>query len=250
MTPRVLIGGQVYLAIACALVACASPLHAQPTPSHEPERFGGPAGRQLVDSESRSQAAGAAVAEAAADLGSRLDRNNDPAPLALKRPGDDQAASNSLSVQGTWWGLLGALSLTAALLLAVMWGLQKLSPSAGANVPDGVVEVLGRASLGPRTYGQVVRFGDKVLLLHATPGGCETLAEVDKPSEVERIAALCEQRRPNSATQTFAAALKEAAFRGERPVAARGPLVPRGKPPTIPPHSLRPAAKPPGGRSA
>lgn len=249
MTPREHFGGRVSLALAFALIACAPALRAQP--SGEPGRFGGPAGRQLVDPDVRTPATRPAVDEATADLTGRVERSdNNPAPLALKRPGDAESASKRLSVQGSWWGLLGALSLTAALLLAVMWGLQKLSPGAGANVPDGVVEVLGRASLGPRTYGQVVRFGDKVLLLHATPGGCETLAEVDKPAEVERIAALCEQRRPTSATQTFAAALKEAAFRGERPVAARGPVVRRGKPPTIPPHSLRPAAKPPGGRSA
>lgn len=211
---------RVYLLCFAALLAAGSTARGQSDSTRAADRdatpapFSGPSGTEISPSASRE------IDEPADAAGlTRRSQAESPAPLALARPGEGNG-SGGLHSSGSWWGLLGALSLSAALLLAVVWGMQKIAPGAQATLPEGVVEVFGRASLGPRRFGQVVRFGDKVLLLNVTPAGCETLAEVDDPREVERIAALCERRRPSSSTQTFAAALKEAALGGGKRTAS------------------------------
>jgi hypothetical protein len=70
-------------------------------------------------------------------------------------------------------------------------------------LPKEVFEILGRAPLGARQQVQLLRCGNKLLLVSVTPGGAETLTEVTDPAEVERIAAICQQAHPKGATTSF-----------------------------------------------
>jgi hypothetical protein len=49
----------------------------------------------------------------------------------------------------------------------------------------------------------LVRFGHKLLLVSVTAGGAETLSEIIEPAEVDRLAGICQQAQPNSATHAF-----------------------------------------------
>ena len=57
--------------------------------------------------------------------------------------------------------------------------------------------------LGARQQVQLLRCGNKLLLVSITPGGAETLTEVTDPLEVDRIAGICQQAHPKSATTAF-----------------------------------------------
>jgi flagellar biogenesis protein FliO len=50
---------------------------------------------------------------------------------------------------------------------------------------------------------QLIRCGQKLLLLSVTPSGAETLTEIKEPDEVARLVGLCRQSQPGSASQAF-----------------------------------------------
>jgi len=89
----------------------------------------------------------------------------------------------------------GSLAVVLGLFLMVAWLLTPL--------PSEVVEVLGRAPLAGRQQLHLLRCGRKLLLVSVTPAGAETLTEISEPEEVDRLAGLCQQARPGSATQAF-----------------------------------------------
>jgi flagellar biogenesis protein FliO len=127
------------------------------------------------------------------------------APLPLPPPG-----SNSRSESGTGSGSLPSALTVAASLATVLgifflavWLLRRATPQAMAALPKEVVEVLGRAPLTGRQQMHLLRCGNKLLLVSITPTGAETLTEITDPVEIDRLAGLCQQARPNSATATF-----------------------------------------------
>ncbi len=70
-------------------------------------------------------------------------------------------------------------------------------------LPAEVIECLGRAPLVGRQQMQLVRLGHKLVLLSVTNTEARPLCEVTDPLEVDRLAGLCEQTRPESATANF-----------------------------------------------
>jgi flagellar biogenesis protein FliO len=70
-------------------------------------------------------------------------------------------------------------------------------------LPADVVSVLGRVPLAARQSAQLLRVGNKLVLVSLSPGGVETITEVTDPAEVDRLAGLCQQSNPHSTTQAF-----------------------------------------------
>ena len=60
-------------------------------------------------------------------------------------------------------------------------------------LPADAVSVLGRVSLTSKQVAQLLRVGNKLVLVALTPGGAETLTEVTDPVEVDRLMGLCQQ---------------------------------------------------------
>lgn len=123
-------------------------------------------------------------------------------PLPLAAPGKDDKPK---SVGG--WGNLLTMLLSLGIVLALFVVCVKLLlrgyPNTGKPLSRDVVEVLGRASLPGRQTLQVIRFGNKILLVALSPGGCDTLTEITDPVEIDRLAGLCHQQQAASATATF-----------------------------------------------
>jgi hypothetical protein len=71
----------------------------------------------------------------------------------------------------------------------------------------------------------LLRCGQKLLLVSLTPAGAETLTEVTDPQEVDRLAGLCRQAHPQSATAAFRQVFQQFASPG----AARTPGGRRGR---------------------
>ncbi|WP_425614727.1 FliO/MopB family protein [Anatilimnocola sp. NA78] len=112
------------------------------------------------------------------------------------------------------WGAVSnvaaSLGIVLAAFLCVAWLSKRYLPKAVGPLPKEVVEPLGWAPLAGRQQMQLVRLGNKLVLLAITPGsGAEALSEVTEPSEVERLSAMCRRTSKNSSTQAFREVINE-----------------------------------------
>jgi flagellar biogenesis protein FliO len=103
--------------------------------------------------------------------------------------------------------VVASLAIVLGLFLVLVWCTRRFAPAGSAQLPKEVLELLGRSSLSPRQQVQLVRLGNKLLLVALTPAGAETLTEITDAAEVERLASLCRRGQPASASNSFAQAL-------------------------------------------
>lgn len=110
----------------------------------------------------------------------------------------------------SWSRTLGAIvsvvvSLAVVLLLffAIAWLMRRGLPNSARRLPGEVVEVLGRAPLAGRQQMHLLRFGNKLLLVCASPSGVDTIGEITEPLEIDRLAGMCAQLEATSASTTF-----------------------------------------------
>jgi flagellar biogenesis protein FliO len=96
-----------------------------------------------------------------------------------------------------------ALTIVIGAFLVCAWLLRRGTTSSTTVLPTDVVSVLGRAPLAARQFAQLLRVGNKLVLVSLSPGGVETITEVTDPAEVDRLAGLCQQSNPHSTTQAF-----------------------------------------------
>lgn len=87
--------------------------------------------------------------------------------------------------------VVASLAVVLGLLFGFVWASRRLGTSRSRGLPDEVVQVLGQFPLGGRQQATVVRFGSKLLALSITPGGVETIGELDDHLEVESLTQLC-----------------------------------------------------------
>jgi flagellar biogenesis protein FliO len=109
----------------------------------------------------------------------------------------DEMASDQLKTLGA------ALSVVLGLLLALVWIVKRAAPKGVQVAPRDVARVIARVPLAAKQQAQLLHVGNKILLVSISPGGSETLAEIDDQAEVQRIVALCQQSDAGSAKKTF-----------------------------------------------
>jgi len=100
------------------------------------------------------------------------------------------------STMATMWM---ALLFVIILILVVAWLIRKAYP--GSNRLFGtlpILQVLGRAHLGPRQTLAMVRLDNKLILLGITDHQINPVLTIDNPDEVSRLITLIEQARPTS----------------------------------------------------
>jgi flagellar biogenesis protein FliO len=176
------------------LSACPAGLWAQAAPygNSSPQSEAAPAGF--------GQSA-AAQAGASPSLPPLTPRNPAARSEPAKRPDGLQAA---LTVGGS-------LAVVLGIFLLIAWALRRAAPGGFGTLPGEAFEVLGRAALGNRQQVQLLRLGNKLLLVCITAAGAATLTEITEPAEVGRLADLCRQ----SPTAGAAASLRQLFRRGE-----------------------------------
>jgi len=116
----------------------------------------------------------------------------------------------------------GSLAVVLGVFFLIVWALRSAAPRGLTLLPSEVVEVLGRAPLAGRQQLHLLRCGKKLILVSVTPAGAETLTEIDDPEEVDRLAGLCQQARPNSATAAFRQVLRQLARQNKTSVDVLG----------------------------
>ncbi len=122
-----------------------------------------------------------------------------PIPLA----GPTQTKPKATSSWANLGTMMMSLGVVLVLFMATMWLLRKTMPGTKNQLGRGVVELLGTTPMGQRQSLQVIRFGNKILLVAMGPSGCDTLTEITDPFEVDRLAGLCQQQQANSISGSF-----------------------------------------------
>lgn len=125
-------------------------------------------------------------------LGPRSPRQEPTSPPAKRRDGLTSAVT-----------IVSSLAIVLGLFCLLIWVMRRAQPRASLLLPTEVVEVLGRTPLAGRQQMHLVRCGSKLLLVAVTPDAAETLTEIDDPDEATRLAGLCRQAHPHSASATF-----------------------------------------------
>jgi flagellar biogenesis protein FliO len=128
------------------------------------------------------------------------------------RPAASELTKPSITSPGNALGTVaGSLGVVLGLFLVVAWCSRRLAPAGAALLPKDVVELLGRAPLATRQQMQLVRIGNKLLLVAISPVGVQTLTEVTEPTEVEHLVALCRRGQPGTSSAAFRQALTQLA---------------------------------------
>lgn len=135
----------------------------------------------------------------------------DPVPLSPPSPRPTlprlspakESSANGRSELPSPIAVGGSLAVVLGIFFLVAWGMRRATPAGSTRLPSEVLEVLGRAPLAQRQQVSLVRCGKKLLLISTTPTGVETLTEITDPLEVDRLAGICRQGHPGSATTAF-----------------------------------------------
>lgn len=135
----------------------------------------------------------------------------EPLPLA---PRTKQAASDELkpeppSTAGALGGVAGSLAVVLGLFFVIVWFSKRYLPQASSPLPKEAVELLGWAPLAGRQQMQLVRIGNKLVLISVSNGAAEPLTEVTDLLEVERITALCRRNKSGSSSASFRQVMSE-----------------------------------------
>lgn len=97
----------------------------------------------------------------------------------------------------------GGLAIVIALLVASVWLLRRSGPKPTGALPAEAFAVLGRAPLTAQSFAQLLRIGNKLVLVAVSADGAHPLAEVTDAAEVDRIAGLCLGGRSGGSSAEF-----------------------------------------------
>ncbi len=81
--------------------------------------------------------------------------------------------------------------------------IRRVGSKNSGTLPSEAFAVLGRAPLTAQSFAQLVRLGNKLVLVAVGADGAQPLAEVTDPLEVDRIAGLCSKSAPHGPSAEF-----------------------------------------------
>lgn len=146
--------------------------------------------------------------------------------LAPRSPGFAAMAEQSPSASGglrdrlpTSFSRFGSLSTAGAGLAIVvglfficMWLLRRSSGAKPTGMlPNEAFAVLGRAPLTPQSFAQLLRVGNKLVLVAVSADGIQPLTEVIDPLEVDRLTGVCASGRGHGPAAEFQQVLAQLA---------------------------------------
>ena len=97
----------------------------------------------------------------------------------------------------------GTLLIVIATFFFLVIFLRKVSPQSSRVLPKDAFECLGRYYLTQKHQVQLLRVGNRIVLVSVMPDGVSTLAEITDPDEAVSLLGLCRRLDANSATEMF-----------------------------------------------
>lgn len=145
--------------------------------------------------------------EDATAAGRRTDlHRSEPIPIpppAASQPSKQPAAEARDRGTNVAAVVTSSLAIVLGLFFLVVWISRRALPKASASLPADVLEILGRSPLAGRHHLQLLRLGQRLLLISVTPDRAQTLAEISAPEEVHDLLTLCRKHQPASISATF-----------------------------------------------
>jgi len=177
-----------------------------PTPStYQPQPFASPAATNRQPPVNvRLTSAEETIASETSKSPLRLAPRSKNARSTLVRPTAPTATSALGAVGGSLCAVLG-------IFLVVAWCTRRFTPAGTALLPKEAIESLGRAPLTARQQMQLIRVGNKLLLVALSPTGTEPLTEITDAAEVEHLLSLCRRGQKGSSTEVFRQTLAQLA---------------------------------------
>ncbi|WP_158545519.1 FliO/MopB family protein [Bremerella cremea] len=176
-------------------------------PQAEPPRFPPLAQALHVEEVAQQPAANPQLPAVAppADSGEAL-----PLPRKLSHDTDEASAIPTFNFQSNKTASIAAsLFVVIGLFLVFAWvGKKNMKPGSG-RLSKEIIQVLGKSQLSGKQQLELVRVGQKLLLLCVTPHSVETLTEITEPTEVERLLAIVRQDSPGSMSSSFQEVLSQ-----------------------------------------
>ncbi len=99
--------------------------------------------------------------------------------------------------------MLSSLAIVLGLFFLVVWLWRRAMPKSSGSLPTEVLEVLGRSPLANRHHLQLIRLGQRLLLVSVTSDNAQTLTEVTDVDEVNQLVGQCREHQPGSISSTF-----------------------------------------------
>jgi flagellar biogenesis protein FliO len=104
------------------------------------------------------------------------------------------------------------LAIVVGLFFICMWLLRRSSGAKhGGVLPNEAFAVLGRAPLTPQSFAQLLRVGNKLVLVAISADGIQPLTEVIDPIEVDRLTGVCASGRGHGPAAEFQQVLAQLA---------------------------------------
>lgn len=165
-----------------------------------------------------------------------LDGKSEKTGKKLSRPALTDSIAPLVSV-------VGSLLIVLSAFFILVYLMKKVSPKGVRNLPKDVFENLGRTQLTQKIQLNLLRLGNRLLLVSVTADGVQALTEVTEPDEVVPLLGLCRQLDKNSSTEVFRQALAkfstDESEEKESPKSRRDEMS-GGRSP-LSPHSTKPA---------
>jgi len=115
------------------------------------------------------------------------------------------------SASGALGTVAGSLGIVLGLFFVLVWFSRRFSPAGQSQLPKEAVETLGRAPFSSKQQLQLLRVGNKLLLVVHSPAGVETLTEITDTAEVEHLTAICRRGHSGSSSAAFRQVLNQIA---------------------------------------
>lgn len=112
---------------------------------------------------------------------------------------------------GDGWVLntLAALGVVLAIVFGIRWLLKRGGVVSTAVPQGGVVEVLSRTTVAPRSHVVLMRVGTRVLVVSDSVAGMRTLASVQDAEEVAELLGAVDSVKATSMSQSFGSVMKK-----------------------------------------
>ncbi|BBO34525.1 FliO/MopB family protein [Lacipirellula parvula] len=138
------------------------------------------------------------------------------AAMAEQSPGASGSLRDRLPTSFSRFGSLSTagagLAIVVGLFFVCMWLLRRSSGAKPSGMlPSEAFAVLGRAPLTPQSFAQLLRVGNKLVLVAVSADGIQPLTEVIDPLEVDRLTGVCASGRGHGPAAEFQQVLAQLA---------------------------------------